>query len=139
MYKDAIGVDMLCGEGVDRVLNMEEPLPDDFGLFAHIDCMSVLEHSKKPWTLAANIEKSLITGGTLLITVPFVWRVHAYPSDYWRFTVEGVRELFPCIKWKSLVYAHSFCDKDAGRIPTHLENTRVFFERTEVYGFGQKE
>jgi hypothetical protein len=35
--------------------------------------------------------------GVLYVSVPFSWKFHAYPSDYWRFTPEGIRILFPKI------------------------------------------
>ena len=31
------------------------------------------------------------------LSVPFAWKFHGYPSDYWRFTREGVLKLFPGI------------------------------------------
>jgi hypothetical protein len=30
-----------------------------------------------------------------MVGVPFSWEIHAYPNDYWRFTADGVRVLFP--------------------------------------------
>jgi SAM-dependent methyltransferase len=133
--RETVGVDMLEGEGVDRVLNLEDPLPQDLGMFTHIDCMSVLEHSRRPWLLAANLERLLLPGGTLFVSVPFVWRIHAYPDDYWRFTMAGVRELFPSIDWEQLAYVH--INGITGRkIPHVLHDGGTFFGRTEVCGFG---
>ena len=34
-----------------------------------------------------------------MLSVPFAWKFHGYPSDYWRFTREGVKKLFPRIDW----------------------------------------
>ena len=36
-YSDAVGVDMLSGDGVDFVVNLEEPLPKALGLFDHVE------------------------------------------------------------------------------------------------------
>lgn len=138
-YPQVLGVDMQAGDGVDRVLDLEEPLPDDIGRFHHIECMSVLEHSRRPWKLAANLERVLKPGGTLLLTVPFVWRVHGYPRDYWRFSKDGVRALFSHISWATMVYAHETLkhndmvpqlDKAGGGHP--------YLARTEVFAFGRK-
>lgn len=136
-FDDALGVDMLEGEGVDRVLDLEEPLPADMGTFAHVECCSVLEHSRRPWLLAANLERVLAAGGTLYVTVPFVWRVHAYPSDYFRFTTEGIRQLFPGIEWHSLVYAHLSLTAKS-KVPSRMLDGHPYFARTEVCGFGVK-
>lgn len=138
-YPQVLGVDIQAGDGVDRVLDLEEPLPDDIGRFHHIECMSVLEHSKRPWKMAANLERVLKPGGTLLVTAPFVWRVHGYPNDYWRFTKDGVRALFSHISWVRMAYAHETLkyndyvpqlDKAGGGHP--------YLARTEVLAFGRK-
>ena len=33
----------------------------------------------------------------MIVCVPFAWKFHGYPSDYWRFTHEGIKQLFPNI------------------------------------------
>lgn len=137
-YKNALGVDMLPGPGVDLVFNLEDTLPADLGKFSHIECWSVLEHSKKPWKLAANLQRLLVAEGTIHLTVPFVWRVHGYPNDYWRFTRAGVRELFPRIGWVSLCLAHEELKKNDLVLEVgKSEGTHPYLARTEVLGFGR--
>lgn len=99
LYKNAIGIDLEDGEGVDFIHNLEKPLPASAGKFDHVDCVSVLEHVRRPWMLAKNIESALVSGGTLLVCLPFVWRVHSYPGDYWRMTIQAMPVLFPRIGW----------------------------------------
>ena len=135
LYKEALGIDLFPGEGVDRVLDLEEPLPACLGKFMHAECWSVLEHSRRPWLLAHNIEELLVVGGTLFIKVPFIWRIHNYPNDYWRFTLQGVRLLFPRIKWAALECLHTMEDSK-GRVPTVLVEGHQFLARTEIHGFG---
>jgi SAM-dependent methyltransferase len=72
-YADVVGMDMQEGEGVDIVQDLEESLHvGQLRSFAHVECMSVLEHSRRPWLLAANIERMLRPGGSIYVTVPFV-------------------------------------------------------------------
>lgn len=135
-YADAVGVDMQPGDGVDVVADLEvAPLA---GEFAHIECLSVLEHSRRPWLMAANMERMLGMNGTIFIAAPFVWRVHGYPDDYWRFTVSGVKSLFDKIIWKHDAYGHR--DLCAGQdVPSvKAGNDWPFFARTEVFLFGYK-
>lgn len=134
-YPNAIGWDMLEGAGVDRVIDLEEALPDDAGTFAHIECMSVIEHSSRPWKLAENVELLLVQNGTLYVTAPFVWRVHGYPDDYWRFTANGIRKLFPQIEWIAVMYANWELTHKVKRI----EHQGFWhFPRTDVVAFGRK-
>ena len=138
-FADVIGIDMLSGPGVDCVLNLEEPLPADLiGAFAHVECRSVLEHSRAPWLLAANLERMLMDGGTLDLSVPWVWSTHAYPSDLFRFSIDGVRSLFPAIEWRALKYAGGGCLHDGPKTPREMIDGHVYIQRTEVLGFGVK-
>lgn len=134
-HKDALGVDMIAGEGVDVVLNLEDELPADLGTFAHIECMSVLEHTPRPWVMAANLERLLKVGGSIYVAVPFIWRVHAYPSDYWRFTIEAVRVIFPRISWTHMSYAHRSVSAHP-KTPKLMHNGMPYFARTETCAFG---
>lgn len=141
LYEDAVGIDMLPGDGVDMVIDLEEPLPRRLGKFAHVECMSVLEHSRRPWKLAANLVRLMHHGGTIHISAPFVWRVHQFPHDYWRFTKDGIRALFPGISWHALAYAHEelkMNDLVPGIDLIGGDGAHPYFPRTEVLGWGHK-
>jgi SAM-dependent methyltransferase len=95
-----IGSDMQAGKGVDKVLDFTKDLEVidenlDHKRFGTIFCMSVLEHCIDPFKMARNIQSLMKDDGVLLVSVPFVWEVHGFPNDYWRFTPNGVRALFP--------------------------------------------
>jgi hypothetical protein len=137
LYPNALGLDMQAGEGVDIVHDMENPLPKTLGKFTHIDCCSVLEHVKRPWLMAAAIEDALEEGGTVLICAPFIWRQHAYPSDYWRYTPEAFDVLFPNINWidKRLFSNGEFVIKAPSR---NDEDGQKWMGRTETVAFGIK-
>lgn len=136
-HENVLGVDMLDGPGVDRVLDLEEPLPDDLGEFVHIECMSVLEHSRRPWLLAANIERLMAPGATIFLTVPFMWRIHAYPNDYWRMTPDAVQSIFPGVEWHHLMLAADELLKGR-KVTTQKLRGHPYFARTETVGFGVK-
>jgi SAM-dependent methyltransferase len=133
-YPDAIGVDMRGGPGVDVVHDLENPLPEIYGKFDHVDCASVLEHVRRPWLLCANIESLLTDGATVFITVPFVWRVHGYPSDYWRMTAEALPVLFPHVEWSTVYYESGGVQRD--QAPSIVQKNCRFFQKTEVIAFG---
>lgn len=98
--KNYIGVDMEDGKDVDVVMDLTkttEPLEPNF--FDLIICCSVLEHVDAPWLFANNINKLSSKGGLLYIAVPFVWRFHGYPNDYFRYTHNGIKKLFNGYSW----------------------------------------
>lgn len=136
-HADALGVDMLEGPGVDRVVDLEGELPDDLGLFDHVECMSVLEHARMPWLMASNIERLMRPGASIFVTVPFCWRVHSYPSDLWRMTPEAVKVIFPGVTWDALLLASDELTPGP-KIKTIKVDDYPYFIRTETVGFGHK-
>jgi SAM-dependent methyltransferase len=101
-----VGVDMSEGKGVDVVADLTKsvgPLKESyFGLGI---CCSVLEHVEKPWLFAPNLTRLIRPGGKLYMSVPWVWRYHAYPDDYFRFSHRGVMSLFDEFTWSNIFYS----------------------------------
>jgi SAM-dependent methyltransferase len=136
LYKDAIGLDLSRGEGVDVVHDMEEPLPKELGQFDHIDCVSVLEHVQRPWLMAKNIERALAPGGSLLICVPWSWRVHDYPGDFWRISAEALPILFPRIRWRVRKYLVE--GRPRKMVPGKTDEDGTWIARSETAAMGFK-
>lgn len=136
-YPDAVGVDMQEGEGVDLVLDLEEALPDGLGTFAHVECMSVLEHSRRPWLLAANLERLMEPGATIFVSVPFIWRFHGYPNDYFRLTPEALPILFPNVEWSAGMLASDTLQAKY-RVNALKRDGHPYLARTETVGFGAR-
>ena len=101
---ELVGLDKQSGEHVDLVCDLTEDYVRE--QFAAILCCSVLEHATKPWIVATNLEQMLAPGGLLYVTVPWIWRYHGYPNDYWRMSAAGVVQLFSAnVRWKKMAYA----------------------------------
>jgi SAM-dependent methyltransferase len=112
-----LGVDQAAGPKVDLVLD----LTDDFDAidralggmrFGTIFCLSVLEHCRQPFRMADALTRLLRPGGKLCVSVPFAFQFHGFPSDYWRFTPEGIKVLFPALDF----------DLQQGVVATSLRN-----------------
>lgn len=56
-------------------------------------CSEVLEHIARPDVALAEIHRVLRPAGCMILSVPFLSRLHEEPHDYWRFTEHGLREL----------------------------------------------
>jgi len=134
LFSESVGIDMDAGKGVDLVLDLEESVPP--GEFSHIECTSVLEHSRRPWLMCANLERALIDGGTILVMVPWVWRFHAYPNDFWRMTPEAVKSLLPSIEWdqQSYIVEGELVEK----VPNLWHQNLRYMARSELIMFGRK-
>lgn len=125
-----IGTDMEDGKGVDIVLNLAENISRinqklDQERFGTIFCLSVLAHCEKPFLVAENLTSLLKPNGKICISEPFALGFHGYPSDYWRFTHEGIKKLFPNLSFDSEIICSATTqknefksiDKNIGRIP----------------------
>lgn len=108
------GIDIQAGNNVDIVLDIcdydkfnESELWEQQGS-ALIYSISVFEHLSKPWIAARHIKYLLQKNGLLFIAVPWVWRYHPYPDDYFRYSFSGIKSLFPNMEW---IY-QSTCSQD---------------------------
>ena len=57
--------------------------------------LDVFEHIDRPWLAGQEIERLLKPGGVAIHSTLFSWRYHPCPIDYWRFSAEGLKSLFP--------------------------------------------
>jgi SAM-dependent methyltransferase len=53
----------------------------------------ILEHLRDPRRAIDEAYRVLAGDGLLALSVPFSYRVHGFPSDYWRFTSSGIHEI----------------------------------------------
>lgn len=105
-HGEYIGLDMAAGAGVDVVGDLSQDLCGlDVGHFSLIICCSVLEHVEKPWLMARNIVRLAKPGGRIYMSVPWVWRYHPYPDDYFRFSWRGIESLFDDLLWEHRYYS----------------------------------
>jgi hypothetical protein len=68
--------------------------PDTFDV---VICEQVIEHVVNPWAAAENLRGLCVRRGHVIVSTPFLVRVHELPMygmrDYWRFTPRGLRIL----------------------------------------------
>lgn len=65
-------------------------LPFKSGVFDVVLFTEVLEHLSYPERALAEIARIMRPGGSLILTVPFLWGTHEAPHDYFRFTEFGL-------------------------------------------------
>jgi len=76
---------------VDQEVDLTRPLPFTDGSFDTILLSDVLEHIPVPEQLCREMARVLAPGGKLLMNVPFIYRPHEEPHDYYRYTEYAVR------------------------------------------------
>jgi hypothetical protein len=91
-----IGTDFQAGLDVDVVADAHA-LSQSFApeYFDGIVSLSTFEHLKYPFLAAHEILKCLKIGGRLFVQTHQTFQLHAYPSDYFRFSTEALAAMFP--------------------------------------------
>jgi len=56
-------------------------------------CLETLEHVKDPSQVVRELSRVLRPEGALLMSVPFLYRIHGVPNDFWRFTEYQVQRM----------------------------------------------
>jgi SAM-dependent methyltransferase len=84
--------DAVPGPETDHVGDIHDlPIPDHS--FDCVFCTGTLEHVRDPHRAIREIERVLKPGGLVHVDVPFIQGYHADPTDYWRFTLDGLKLL----------------------------------------------
>lgn len=133
------GVDFRAGPGVDCVADVEA-LPQPDGSVGTVLAMSTFEHVKRFWLGFEEVHRVLRPDGVFVVSLPFHFHVHAYPSDYWRFTPEALDlllEPYPTriIGWHGAarrmtnIWGVGFREKARVPGPTAMERYRQLMEK----------
>lgn len=87
------GIDMQPGQGVDVVADIHA-LPADWSeKFTGVLCSEVLEHVARPWVALPELRRVIEPGGWVIVTTLLTFHIHGYPSDFYRYTAEGLKVL----------------------------------------------
>jgi SAM-dependent methyltransferase len=90
--KKFVGTDMREGPGVDVVLDLHDiDLPDETA--GTVLLLDTLEHVEYPRKALDEVHRILQPEGIVIMSSVMDFPIHAYPSDYWRYTPEAFRSL----------------------------------------------
>lgn len=88
-----INVDIFPGPGVHLVGDATRLPFADNSLDGFIS-RRVLEHVRKPGLAVAEMHRVLRPGGRVWCEIPFIQGYHPTPTDYQRYTIDGLADLF---------------------------------------------
>jgi SAM-dependent methyltransferase len=71
-----------------------ENIPVDNDTFDTILCIAVLEHVKNPNEIVEEFHRVTKSGGYVVASIPFLQPEHKVPTDYQRYTKDGIQYLF---------------------------------------------
>lgn len=89
-----VGADIEGNEEADLVLGEEGRLPSADDSFDGVLSSQVLEHVGSPRLYLSEAFRVLKPGGNLILSTHGIWPYHPDPTDFWRWTKDGlVREI----------------------------------------------
>lgn len=88
-----VNLDIDRFENVDVVASALE-IPFEDNTFKLIYNTAVLEHVRDPNRVVDEMFRVLKPGGYVYTELPFIAHFHAYPNDFQRYTIEGLKILF---------------------------------------------
>lgn len=92
-YSNVVNAEIYDNASAD-VICVGEDLPFADASLDGVFALAVLEHTLRPWMVAAEICRVLRPGGKVIIDWPFLQPVHGYPHHYYNATPEGNRRMF---------------------------------------------
>jgi SAM-dependent methyltransferase len=101
-FRDLVGAQATVYHGLDRFPRSGEVAfcadIQDMSMVADASyevaiCLDVLEHVPDPCRALREASRILAPGGTLILSVPQLSRLHDEPLDYYRYTAHGIRHL----------------------------------------------
>jgi SAM-dependent methyltransferase len=94
LHAEMINVDRVSFPAVDILADFSKALPIQSDAVDALVSIAVLEHVPDPQLHVAEMERVLRPGGLVYVAAPFIYPFHAAPTDYSRWTLEGLKRMF---------------------------------------------
>ena len=88
-----ISIDIDSKRNPDFIMSVTNLKFED-NYFDYVFILEVLEHVSEPHKAVNEIERTLVPGGIVILSTPFIFGIHDEPYDYFRFTKYGLKYLF---------------------------------------------
>lgn len=88
-YRSYVGMDLMPGNGVDKVMSDPYLIPAPRGWFDAAVSTSTFEHVEFPWLLFLEMVRVVKPGGLVYINAPSNGPYHRHPVDCWRYYLDA--------------------------------------------------
>jgi SAM-dependent methyltransferase len=116
------------------VLYDGKTLPFESRSFDTVISIQVLEHTPDPQTLMNEMGRVVRADGMVLVCVPFSFRLHEEPHDYFRYTPHGMRSMFDAA---GLVVDEIWSQGDLWSVLGHKLNSYLAFRVARLDALAQ--
>lgn len=95
-FTQYVGVDVPFSDHTKAFIDVfgrGEHLPFRGNAFDTVLMTEVLEHVPEPQMALKEVERVLAPGGTAIVSVPFMYRIHEVPYDFFRYTPYSMKHM----------------------------------------------
>jgi SAM-dependent methyltransferase len=90
-FKDYVGADIAGNPKADLTIGSEGQVPAPNESFDCVLSSQVLEHVVSPQIYLKEAYRVLREGGHLIVSTHGIWPYHPDPTDFWRWTIDGLQ------------------------------------------------
>jgi SAM-dependent methyltransferase len=109
-------------------------LPFESQTFDTVISVQVLEHTPYPQNLVNEMTRVVKSGGLVIVSAPFSFRLHEEPHDYFRYTPHGLRTMF---ELAGLVVEDIWSERDLWSVIGHKINSFLAFRVARIESVAQ--
>jgi len=126
------GIDIIAGPDVDKICDIADEITTIDKILGQkyelVIAMNILEHVFDPIKAIKNMVHVLNDKGYLLIIVPIIWDLHAYPGDYYRLLPDFFRKIAEQEKIEIIKDTFIFSDRNMKKFYTDLNKIPYAYE-----------
>jgi SAM-dependent methyltransferase len=91
-FVEYVGADLPGNPKADLAIGSAGEIPCEARSFDCVLSSQVLEHVVDPQKYLAEARRVLRSSGSLILATHGIWPYHPDPTDYWRWTIDGLQE-----------------------------------------------